>query len=98
VAALVAAHGGAVWVESPPGGGASFQIALPLAPEARQSGPESDETPVDESPQPDIIEQGTTEHGTIASGRETLSADRPHLSGQPSAARALRAASSAASR
>src|ERR1019366_4353083 len=59
VAALVAAHGGAVWVESPPGGGASFQIALPLAPEARQSGPESDETPVDESPQPDIIEQGT---------------------------------------
>jgi two-component system OmpR family sensor kinase len=74
VAALVAAHGGAVWVESPPSGGASFQIALPLAPEARQSGPESDETPVDESPQPDIIEQGTTEHGTIASGRETLSA------------------------
>jgi two-component system OmpR family sensor kinase len=34
VAALVAAHGGAVWVESPPGGGAIFRIALPLAPEA----------------------------------------------------------------
>jgi two-component system OmpR family sensor kinase len=74
VAALVAAHGGAVWVESPPGGGATFRIALPLAPEARQSGPEPDETPEDESPQPDIIEHGTIEHGTIASGRETLSA------------------------
>jgi two-component system, OmpR family, sensor kinase len=34
VAALVAAHGGRVWVESPPGGGAIFRIALPLAPEA----------------------------------------------------------------
>jgi len=34
VAALVAAHGGAVWVESSPGQGATFRIALPLAPEA----------------------------------------------------------------
>jgi two-component system OmpR family sensor kinase len=34
VAALVAAHGGKVWVESPPAGGATFRIALPLAPEA----------------------------------------------------------------
>jgi two-component system OmpR family sensor kinase len=34
VAALVAAHGGAVWVESAPGQGATFRIALPLAPEA----------------------------------------------------------------
>jgi len=34
VAGLVAAHGGAVWVESPAGGGAVFRIALPLAPEA----------------------------------------------------------------
>jgi two-component system OmpR family sensor kinase len=34
VAALVAAHGGAVWVESLPGAGATFRIALPLAPEA----------------------------------------------------------------
>ncbi len=34
VAALVTAHGGRVWVESPPGGGAIFRIALPLAPEA----------------------------------------------------------------
>jgi two-component system OmpR family sensor kinase len=34
VASLVAAHGGAVWVESTPGAGATFRIALPLAPEA----------------------------------------------------------------
>jgi two-component system, OmpR family, sensor kinase len=44
VAALVAAHDGAVWVESPPGGGATFRIALPLAPEARQSEPDPAET------------------------------------------------------
>jgi two-component system, OmpR family, sensor kinase len=43
VAALVGAHGGAVWVESPPGGGATFHIAIPLAPEARYSGPEPDD-------------------------------------------------------
>jgi two-component system, OmpR family, sensor kinase len=34
VAALVAAHGGAVWVKTQPGQGATFAIALPLAPEA----------------------------------------------------------------
>jgi two-component system OmpR family sensor kinase len=35
VASLVAAHGGHVWVESTPGQGATFRIAIPLAPEAR---------------------------------------------------------------
>jgi two-component system, OmpR family, sensor kinase len=34
VAALISAHGGATWVESRPGKGATFCIALPLAPEA----------------------------------------------------------------
>jgi two-component system, OmpR family, sensor kinase len=36
VAALVAAHGGATWVRSEPGHGATFSIALPLSPEAIQ--------------------------------------------------------------
>ncbi len=44
VAALVGAHGGAVWVESPPGGGATFRIAIPLAPEARFSAPEPEDS------------------------------------------------------
>jgi two-component system OmpR family sensor kinase len=43
VAALVTAHGGSVWVESPPGGGAIFRIAIPLAPEARYSAPGMDD-------------------------------------------------------
>ncbi len=51
VAALVAAHGGAVWVESRPGGGATFRIALPLAPEARQSDQDPDyQDPDDQEP------------------------------------------------
>ncbi|HEX4658312.1 MAG TPA: HAMP domain-containing sensor histidine kinase [Streptosporangiaceae bacterium] len=43
VAALVAAHGGTVWVESPPGGGATFRIAIPLAPEAMHSEPDPED-------------------------------------------------------
>jgi two-component system, OmpR family, sensor kinase len=37
VAALVTAHGGNVWVRSQPGSGATFSIALPLAPEVLQA-------------------------------------------------------------
>ena len=43
VAALVAAHHGTVWVESLPGGGAVFRIALPLAPEAIGHNADSDQ-------------------------------------------------------
>lgn len=43
VAALVTAHGGRVWAESSPGGGAIFRIAIPLAPEARYSAPGMDD-------------------------------------------------------
>ena len=59
VAALVAAHGGAVWVESPPGGGATFRIALPLAPEARHG----EQEPGDQEPgelaqsHPDLVDE-----------------------------------------
>jgi two-component system OmpR family sensor kinase len=54
VAALVTAHEGAVWVESPPGEGATFGIALPLAPEARQSEPEPDEL---SKPHPHLVDE-----------------------------------------
>jgi two-component system, OmpR family, sensor kinase len=50
VAALVAAHSGTVWVESPPGGGAIFRIAIPLAPEARYSAPG-----IDDGTDPDLL-------------------------------------------
>jgi two-component system OmpR family sensor kinase len=43
VAALVAAHGGEVWVRTHPGDGATFAIALPLAPEAVQHPGQDDE-------------------------------------------------------
>ncbi|MEV5414077.1 HAMP domain-containing sensor histidine kinase [Thermopolyspora sp. NPDC052614] len=39
VAALVTAHGGTVSVETAPGAGATFRVILPLAPEARDTGP-----------------------------------------------------------
>ena len=55
VAALVVAHGGNVWVESPPGGGAIFRIAIPLAPEARYSGPDPDD-----GTDPDILNSRRT--------------------------------------
>ena len=43
VAALVTAHGGAAWVRSQPGSGATFCIALPLSPEAAQGANEGDD-------------------------------------------------------
>ena len=43
VAALVKAHDGAAWVRSQPGSGATFCIALPLAPEAVQGANEADD-------------------------------------------------------
>jgi two-component system, OmpR family, sensor kinase len=50
VAALVTAHGGNVWVQSPPGGGATFHVALPLAPEAQHIEPDPDD-----NTSPDIL-------------------------------------------
>ncbi len=58
VAALVKAHDGAAWVRSQPGSGATFCIALPLAPEAAQganedhdAGEEAEPTDVDTAEQ-----------------------------------------------
>ena len=45
VAALVAAHGGAAWVQSRPGEGATFCIALPLSPDAVQGSDDDFATP-----------------------------------------------------
>jgi two-component system, OmpR family, sensor kinase len=53
VAALVAAHGGATWVRSQPGQGATFCIALPLSPDAVQG---SDDDFADADDAPDEIE------------------------------------------
>ena len=44
VAALVAGHGGAAWVRSEPGEGATFCIALPLTPEAAEGRDQDDES------------------------------------------------------
>jgi two-component system, OmpR family, sensor kinase len=49
VAALVMAHGGKVSVEPTPGSGATFRIALPLAPEVHGPGPDEESAPADES-------------------------------------------------
>jgi two-component sensor histidine kinase len=57
VAALVVAHDGNVWVESPPGGGATFRVAIPLAPEARHIEPDPDD-----GPDPDVLDS----HGSLS--------------------------------
>ena len=64
VAALVAAHGGATWVRSQPGQGATFCIALPLSPEAVQG---SDDDFADADDAPDEIE---VDHDWTGSDRD----------------------------
>jgi two-component system OmpR family sensor kinase len=67
VAALVTAHGGAVWVRTQPGHGATFAIALPLTPEAVREagqGDEHDETAavddvIGDAPEADWIDSPT---------------------------------------
>jgi len=62
VSALVAAHGGNVWVESRPAGGATFRVAIPLAPEARHIEPDPDD-----GADPDILDS----HGSLGPGPAT---------------------------
>ena len=71
VAALVAAHGGAVWVTSRPGQGATFSIALPLAPEAVPDTGDHDDEPGEPGEQPanpDYIDFGPHDGGSSANG------------------------------
>jgi two-component system, OmpR family, sensor kinase len=65
VAALVGAHGGTAWVRSRPGSGATFCIALPLAPEAiLDSGLRADDETDDTDDEPGWI--GGPAHGNAA--------------------------------
>ena len=68
VAALVTAHGGAAWVRSRPGNGATFCIALPLSPEAAQ-GADEDDDPGEEA--------GTTDPATAEPWATGPNADAP---------------------
>jgi len=63
VAALVAAHGGSVWVKSQPGQGATFCIALPLAPEAMQAALDQDAEPDQNDGDPDERGEQVVYHG-----------------------------------
>jgi two-component system, OmpR family, sensor kinase len=65
VAALVAAHGGAAWVRTRPGEGATFCIALPLSPEATQA-PENDLDP--DTGELSAVDSSTGESGPADSG------------------------------
>jgi two-component system OmpR family sensor kinase len=57
VAALVSAHGGAVWVRSQPGKGATFSIALPLAPEAVEEASDHHDDSTDEATEDSGLDQ-----------------------------------------
>jgi two-component system OmpR family sensor kinase len=69
VAALVAGHGGAYWVRSVLGEGATFCIALPLTPEAAE-GPDEDDgsADLDDADHDPTLLQGNPEEGTSGSG------------------------------
>jgi len=77
VAALVAAHGGTVTLQTAPGHGATFRVTLPLAPEAQDGDP-------DEAQPPD--QAGDAEAGSAPAGDAQAQAD------DAQAARAARAA------
>jgi two-component system, OmpR family, sensor kinase len=70
VAALVAGHGGATWVRSVPGEGATFCIALPLTPEAAE-GPDEDDGAADDG----AADDGTADGGDADPGRAAREAD-----------------------
>jgi len=62
VRALVTAHGGTASVRTVPGRGATFRIALPLAPEARGGMAADDDPDLDEPGQPDETDATRLSH------------------------------------
>ncbi len=62
VRALVTAHGGTASVRTAPGRGATFRIALPLAPEAQGGMAVDDDPDLDEPGQPDETDATRLSH------------------------------------
>src|SRR5262249_29826764 len=78
VNALVSPHGGVASVRTAPGQGATFRIALPLAPEARGGAAADDDPDLDEAgeaPGPAADPAGGVADGTAASGSDSTVAD-----------------------
>jgi len=72
VAALIAAHGGAAWVRSRPGDGATFCIALPLSPEAMQGAENDFDYDADDiSAETGGVENGVAVNGSAQNGSGT---------------------------
>ncbi|HKD89983.1 MAG TPA: HAMP domain-containing sensor histidine kinase [Streptosporangiaceae bacterium] len=75
VAALIAAHGGAAWVRSRPGDGATFCIALPLSPEAMQGAENDFDYDADDiSAETGEVENGVAVNGSAQNGSGTTGA------------------------
>jgi two-component system OmpR family sensor kinase len=77
VAALVAAHGGAAWVRSQAGEGATFCIALPLSPEAMHSAENDFDGEADDI----AAETGAAENGTGSTSTAYTASARAELGG-----------------
>jgi two-component system OmpR family sensor kinase len=75
VAALVAAHGGAAWVRSQAGEGATFCIALPLSPEAMHSAENDFDGEADDI----AAETGAAENGTGSTSTAYTASARAEL-------------------
>jgi two-component system OmpR family sensor kinase len=81
VNALVSAHGGVASVRTAPGQGATFRIALPLAPEARGGATADDDPDLDEAGEAGEAPGGS---GTVAeAGSGTVAEDVVTFGGKP---------------
>ena len=90
VNALVSAHGGVASVRTAPGKGATFRIALPLAPEARGGAAADDDPDLDEAveapdpdPDPGLGPAGDMADGTAPPGGGEAGEDVVTFGGKP---------------